>query len=466
MKVAGLMGSLQMVNIICSILRSKLVAIWMGPAAMGLFGIFNSALEMLSMLSQMGLRPSAVRELGMASNERVPRVVGVVRRVALGLGLAGAALTLVCSPLLSRLTFGDTSWWWAFASLSLAVLLNALNNSEAAIFQGLRRFRKLTRCTMAGVVGGCLLSIPMFYFWRMQSIIPSILAYAICTWIALGLYRERIPRDESGSQRTLRDDLPMMRKMITFGAYLTAMGFITYAVNYLFMTILNHLADPDTVGNYNAASTLVNRYGALVITALSMEYLPRLSAHCASQRRTSVVISNQIFIVMLALIAVVPMFIALSQVLIRLLYSSAFLPSLPFLAIAAAALFFIGISWCMATEIIARGDGRTFFVTEITSGLASLILSTAGYLLGGFTGLGIAYALWYAFYCAIIAWVYFRRYRLRLTGTFTPILLTAALTTLPTLLLALAGHPLRGLLIAIPSSLWALNRLRLKFLGR
>ena len=151
MKVAGLMGSLQMVNIICSILRSKLVAIWMGPAAMGLFGIFNSALEMLSMLSQMGLRPSAVRELGMASNERVPRVVGVVRRVALGLGLAGAALTLVCSPLLSRLTFGDTSWWWAFASLSLAVLLNALNNSEAAIFQGLRRFRKLTRCTMAGV---------------------------------------------------------------------------------------------------------------------------------------------------------------------------------------------------------------------------------------------------------------------------------------------------------------------------
>ena len=150
MKVGGLVGSLQMVNVGCGILRSKLVALWLGPVGVGLFGLLTSALEMLSMLAQLGLRPSAVRELGVVSHAGIPRVVRTIRITALTLGIAGALLTLACSPLLARITFGDTSWWWAFAWLSLAVLLNAVNNAEGGVFQGLKRFRKLARCSMAG----------------------------------------------------------------------------------------------------------------------------------------------------------------------------------------------------------------------------------------------------------------------------------------------------------------------------
>lgn len=145
MKVAGLVGSLQSVNIICSVLRAKLVALWIGPVGIALFGIFNSAFDMISLVVQLGLRPSAVRELGRADHASVPRIVRAVRVTAFCLGVGGAILTLCFAPLLSRISFGDGSWWWAFAWLAVAVFLLSLNNAESAVFQGLGRFRKLDR---------------------------------------------------------------------------------------------------------------------------------------------------------------------------------------------------------------------------------------------------------------------------------------------------------------------------------
>ncbi len=470
MKVGGLVGSLQMVNVGCGILRSKLVALWLGPVGVGLFGLLTSALEMLSMLAQLGLRPSAVRELGVVSHSGIPRVVRTIRITALTLGIAGALLTLACSPLLARITFGDTSWWWAFAWLSLAVLLNAVNNAEGAVFQGLKRFRKLARCSMAGTLGGCLVSIPMFYFWRLDSVVPSILAYAVCTWLALGFYREKVrqPKACDASRAASEDEstVAIARRLVTFGMYLTVMGFANYAMTYVFMIYLNHTASEATVGYYNAATTLVTRYGDLLLTALSMEYLPRLAAHARSRRRTSLMVSNQMMLITTALVACIPMFIACSPLIIRLLYSSAFLPALPFMVLAAAATLIKGVSWAMATEIMARGDGRMFVVTELSSCIICLALSIAGFHFGGFIGLGVAYLLWQAAYALIIMWVWRGRYHLGMPGRVTPLLTAVLVTVVPVTALAMAGLPYWGLTVAIPATLWGVRRMMLIYRGK
>ena len=46
-KAMGVFGSIQVFNILCSVIRTKLVALWIGPAGMGLFAIFNSAVDMI-----------------------------------------------------------------------------------------------------------------------------------------------------------------------------------------------------------------------------------------------------------------------------------------------------------------------------------------------------------------------------------------------------------------------------------
>lgn len=45
LKAMGIFGGVQVLTIICSIIRTKLVALWIGPFGVGLFGIYNQALE-------------------------------------------------------------------------------------------------------------------------------------------------------------------------------------------------------------------------------------------------------------------------------------------------------------------------------------------------------------------------------------------------------------------------------------
>ena len=73
------------------------------------------------------------------------------------------------------------------------------------------------------------------------------------------------------------------------------------------------------------------------------------------------------------------------------------------------------LSWCMAFVILARGDGKTYVVTESVSAAVGLILNILFYRWWGITGLGLSFLVWYVVYTIIIAMVYFRHYHLSLS---------------------------------------------------
>lgn len=154
LKVMSIFGSVQVVTIICSIVRVKLVALWIGPAGIGLYGIFNSALEMINNTCQLGLRSSAVRDLAAADERKLPALVLTVRRLGWLLGLAGGVLTVCLSVPLSLYAFGDTGHAWCFMVLAVTVVLASLTAAESAVFQGLKRFKRLARGILWGSVGG------------------------------------------------------------------------------------------------------------------------------------------------------------------------------------------------------------------------------------------------------------------------------------------------------------------------
>lgn len=412
LKVTGMFGGLQATNIICSVVRSKLVAIWIGATGVGLFGVLNAALEMINSLTQLGIRQSAVRDLAAASKEEVPALVCVIRRWSLVLGCIGTLLTLVCSPWLSELSFGTRDYWWGFALLSATVVLSAVNNGEGAVFQGLKSFRKLSVCSMIGAAGGLIVSIPMFYLWRIDSIVPSIMAYALMTWLAMGYYRERVPRP--GPAISWSQTIAIGRRFMLLGIYMTVTAVVTNAISYAFMSYLNNVGDMETTGYYNAGFTIVNRYVGLVFTAIAMEYFPRLASATGSQKRTGVFVSNQIYIALTVIVPLSLMFITASQLAVRLFYSGDFMVIMPFIVWATLGTVFRAVSWCMAFVILARGDGRTFLWTELLSGAASIALNIVCFNAWGYAGLGYAYILWYGIYTAIVGYVYFRRYKLKI----------------------------------------------------
>ena len=322
MKAMGLFGGVQVMGIICSIVRTKLVAIWIGPVGVGLFGLFNNALEMLNTGTNLGIRGSSVRDISqaMASDDRslIARIIVVVRRWSLWLGLGGALLTLMLSPLLSQVTFGTQDHMWGFVALSVAVLLMAISNGEQAVLQGSRRLKRLARASVSGTLLGLLISIPLFYWLRERSVLPSIISYAACNALMIWLLRNR---EFPPARVSHSETVAMGRDFVKLGVYMTIGNFVTILASYVFNAWLNQEAGTAAVGHYQAGYTLINKYTGLILTALGMEYYPRLAQLADDPERVRQSVSQEVTVAMLVLAPVVAVFVLLRQPIVWLLYS-------------------------------------------------------------------------------------------------------------------------------------------------
>ncbi len=416
MKAMGLFGGVQVMGILCSIVRTKLVALWIGPVGIGLFGLFNNALEMISTGTNLGIRSSSVRDISQAHGSQdtgiVARMIAVVRKWSLWLGLAGALLTLVMAPLLSQLTFGDSAHIWGFVALSIAVLLQALTNGEYAVLQGTAKLKRLASVTLWGTIVGLAVSVPLFYLLRERSILPSIIAYALALAVFAFVFRNR---EYPATQVSRRETFDMGKGFVRLGIYMTLGNFASILASYAFNAWLNIHAGTDQVGFYQAGYTLINKYTGLILTALGMEYYPRLSQVADSRLRLRAFVSQEINVSLAVMAPVVAMFILLRELVVWILYTPEFNVILTFVSWGMIGTVLRTVSWCLAFTILAKGDGKTYLWTEVASAVINLVLNILFYQWWGLTGLGIAFLVSYALYTVIVAVVYFRLYRLKVT---------------------------------------------------
>ena len=416
MKAMGLFGGVQIAGILCSIIRTKLVAMWIGPVGVGLFGLFNNALEMISTGTNLGIRSSSVRDISQAiaghDSGMVARMVTVVRKWSMWLGLAGALVTLALAPMLSQVTFGDQTHIWGFVALSVAVLLQALTNGEYAVLQGTSRLKRLASVTLWGTIVGLAVSIPLFYWLRERSILPSILAYAAALALFAWCFRNR---EYPPAAISRHETINMGKGFVRLGIYMTLGNFATILASYAFNAWLNVNAGTEAVGYYQAGYTLINKYTGLILTALGMEYYPRLARVADSRIRLRAFVSQEINLAIAVMAPVVALFILLRQLIVWILYTPEFNVIFSFVSWGMIGTVLRTLSWCLAFTILAKGDGKTYLWTEVASAIINLLLNIVFYRWWGLTGLGVAFLVSYLLYTLIIAVVYFKNYRLQVT---------------------------------------------------
>lgn len=409
----GLFGSLQMLNILCGVVRIKIIALLLGTVGVGLFAIFNSALTMISTVSQLGLRGSAVRSIAATPDSDRPAMVDTTRRWGHLLGLAGMILTLIAAPALSVTAFSDLSHTGLYMLLAISVMLMAGMSAEQAIFQATGQLRPLARASVAGALAGLLLTLPTVYFLRIHSILPVITIYAIAGYAGLRFFRVSPPVPPR-QRPTLRALWASGSPMLRLGTYMTIASVATEAVNYLFIAYLNTSGGTANVGIYQAGYTIVIRYAGMIFTAIAVEYYPRLASNGTGPARQRVFVCHEMWILAMILTPALVVFIPLIPLALRLLYSTAFLGAVPFMLLAMPSMLFQSFSLCIAYLILARGEGRVFAVAETVSAVASLLLYIAGYTLGGMAGLGLGFTAGYALYALITWWIFHYRYGYRL----------------------------------------------------
>ncbi len=420
LKVMGMFSGVQIVAILCSIVRTKLVALWLGPAGVGLIGIFLTSFDTVAGVAQSGTI-GVTRELAMAPKSALARLVAVVRRWGWGLGLAGMLICVALSPLLSSFSFENYSHTFDFMLVGVAILFACIYNMEGAVMQGTGALVQLGRSTIAGGLLGLALSIPLYYFWGLASIAPAILVAALSNWIVRRYMQTTYPL--TGQAPGVKETIVSGKSFAVLGMFIAVTSFASNIVSYIFMTYLNREAGVETAGYFQAGFTVVNRYVGIVLAAVGTEFLPRLSKVSMSPRRAALFITHETILVLLVMFPLITLFICCDELIVRLLYDSRFLVMLPFITWAIVGTVFRAWSWCLAVMILARGDGRAYLLTEIFSALAYLGLNVLFYEHFSIAGMGYAYALWFLLYLAIVWAVCYGRYHivLRSSGVLVPL---------------------------------------------
>ena len=185
MKATSLFGGVQIFQIVISVIRSKFVAVLLGPAGMGVVGLLTSTTGLVMGLTNFGLGTSAVKNISEANAEedrnRLATVIAVLKRLVWITGILGALVTLLFSPWLSQFTFGNKEFTLAFVWISITLLLNQLTTGEMVLLQGLRKLQQLAKANLYGSVAGLIITVPLYYWLGEKGIVPAIIISALST---------------------------------------------------------------------------------------------------------------------------------------------------------------------------------------------------------------------------------------------------------------------------------------------
>ncbi len=432
MKATSLFGGVQIFNIIIQIVRSKLIAVILGPLGMGIMGLLTNTISIIATLSNAGINTSAVKNIAEANaaNDKhtLARIITIFYRLAFIMGLIGAFITLIISPWLSQITFGNKNYTSAFIWISFTLMLSQLSGAQLGVLQGLRKLKDLAKANLWGSFLGLIITIPLYYIWGIDGIVPGIIGTAIIALIVSWRYAGKIKIERLKIDRQL--SISESKSMLKMGFMISLSGLLMVLSSYIIRIFISRYGSIEEVGLYNAGFTIINTYVGMIFTAMATDYYPRLSSVADNKNESRQIINHQAEIAILILAPILVIFLTFINNAITILYSSQFIGINVMLYWACLGMFFKAASWSIAFIFLAKGSSRLFFWNELAGNIYMLSLNILGYYLWGLTGLGISFAVSYLIYFVQVYFVSNKHYSFTLKKEFVNLFLVQFIITL------------------------------------
>ena len=410
LKSSVLIGGASVLNIGFRVVRTKAIALILGPNGVGLLGVFDSISELVRTVAGLGINTSGVRQIaeaaGTGDSAQLARTVTTLRRVAFYSGAVGALLLLIFSRQAAVLTFGNEQHAGAVALLALVVFLADVSQGQAALVQGMRRISDLARMNVLGAFYGTLFSIPIIYFYRESGIVPSLVCVAAMSiltswWYARKIQVERIAFD-------WREMYSQTSALLKLGIVFMLSGLMTMGTTYFLRIVLLRgswappLTGIEAAGFYQAAWGLGGLYIGFIVQAMGTDFYPRLTSVANDHPQCNRLVNEQAEVGLLIAVPGVIATLTFAPLVMQLFYSAKFGPAVEILRWICLGMVLRVASWPMGFILIAKGARALFFWSELASNLLYIFLFWLGLRMFGLMGAGIAFFSMYAAYLLCI----------------------------------------------------------------
>lgn len=419
-KATSLFGGVQVYQILIQIIKSKFVAVLLGPAGVGIMGLYQSGLQLVQQFSSMGLANSAVRDVSEANGsndiQRIAKTTTVVRKLVWITGLLGLIIVACCSPLLSKMSFGNYDYTIPFIFLSVTLLLDQLSAGQRVVLQGMRRLKDLAKCTAFGVTFGLITSVPLYYWLGIDGIVPTLILNSTCSLTLSWIYSRRIKVEKV--QITHQQTLKQGKQMLVMGVSMSLSGIFATIVSYVIRAFIQNGGGVEQVGLFQAGFAIMTTYVGMVMNAIATDYYPRLAAINKDNIKCREAVSQQGEIATMIMAPMLTICLAFMPIVLNILYSDSFLAANEYISWACLGMMLRLAAWVISFLFVAKAESKMFLKLELCANFFYLVFSLVGYHYFGLTGLGIAFALEYVVYFLMCYLIARKRYEFRFSNSF------------------------------------------------
>lgn len=398
-----IIGGSQSVTIAIGILRVKLFAMMLGPAGLGLLGLYNALLETSSMLAGLGLRSSGVRQIAASGGDAME--LSRVRRVLLGAhviqGLIGMGVVWLFRERLALSILGDADRATEVGLIGVGVFLTLVASSQTALLQGMRRIGDLARVAVIGGIVATVAGLAAVWFLGIDGLIWFLLALPLSNVVTALVYTRRLPRAAAVSMG-FAEAWAQWRPMASLGIVFMASGLVTMGTLLAVRTLIVRDLGLEAAGHFQAAWTVTMQYVGFLLGAMAADYYPRLTGVIRDRAASTALVNDQAQIglalggpILLAMIGLAPW-------VIELLYTVEFTEAAAILQWQTLGNVLKLASWPIGFILVASARSGLFLFIETFWNALFLSLIWVGLPRFGLEATGFVFAGAYLVYFLIV----------------------------------------------------------------
>ena len=417
LNATSLFGGVQFINIILRLIRSKAIALLIGPIGMGISNLLLTTMELINGLTNLGLERSAVKDISLANtnsnSKSVAITISILKKLVWLTITIGVILMVLLAPWLSEIAFGNKDYTISFRWISIALLFKQLSSSQLAILQGLRKLKSLAKANLLGNFIGLLITLPLYYYYKIDAIVPAIIIATFMSFVFTYYYSHKLDIESVTISR--KEAVSEGKGMINLGVMLSLSSLITLLVAYIIRIYIGSANETEElglidVGLYSAGFVILNSYVGIIFNAMGTDYFPRLSEIANDIKKLRKTVLEQATVAILLITPIIVVFLACAPFIIVILYSHEFSPIVAMVTWGILGMIFKAVSWSMGYMIIAKGDSKVFIKTAIGFNTILLSINIIGYHFGGLEGVGISFFIYYIIHFIAIRIITYYRY--------------------------------------------------------
>ena len=399
-KSSGLIAFVQIAQMVFSLLRNKAISILLGSGAFGLYSIYNTFIEMGSVFAVFGVNNSVVRELSRCGDDKtaIGKTYFISNRLIILSSSIVFFLILIFAEDIGIYMFNEPGHEGGVRCVAIIVLFMVAAKEGYSVLNGIRSLRSLAISQIVSSGAGSICIVLAILMWKSDAIPAALGVISLTMAIITYLYvrKEGVLEVKASWAEFKRTS----RILLSIGAGVTIAGIISTVMTLMSKSFLTEHYSISAVGLYQSSWTISNLYTGIILSAMGVDFMPRLSKVIDDKSKATELINQQIiFGVVLSSIAISGILL-FSKEILHLLYAEEFTAASTIVKWHIIGVFLRVMAFPFSYTILAKGKARYYAVAQVIFWTGDYILLMICSSLWGFDGLGVNYPI--AYFCYLL----------------------------------------------------------------